>query len=91
MKAVHVIYEGRVQGVGFRYTLRELAKGFDVTGSVENLPDGTVKLIAESEDPDELEEFLNEIEEESAVAHFIKKTLKTEAEPSLGSGFRIVT
>ena len=40
-------YSGRVQGVGFRYTVRMLAQRFDVTGFVKNLPDGRVQLVAE--------------------------------------------
>jgi acylphosphatase len=44
---LQVIYSGRVQGVGFRYTAKMTARGFDVTGTVQNLSDGTVELIAE--------------------------------------------
>ena len=32
----HVFYSGRVQGVGFRYSVREVACGFEVTGFVGN-------------------------------------------------------
>lgn len=39
-----VIYTGRVQGVGFRYTTANLAKRFDVAGYVQNLDDGRVRL-----------------------------------------------
>ena len=39
-----VLYTGRVQGVGFRYTTAHLAKRFDVAGYVQNLPDGRVRL-----------------------------------------------
>lgn len=42
-----VYYSGNVQGVGFRYTTRSIAHGFDVTGYVENLPDGRVHLEVE--------------------------------------------
>ena len=42
-------YSGRVQGVGFRYTTRSIAAGYDVTGYVRNLPDGRVELVAEGE------------------------------------------
>ena len=42
-----VLFEGRVQGVGFRYTAQSIAKGYDVVGYVQNLPDGRVKLVAE--------------------------------------------
>ena len=42
-----IIYSGHVQGVGFRYTTKTVAAGFEVTGTVRNLPDGRVELIAE--------------------------------------------
>jgi acylphosphatase len=42
-----VIYSGHVQGIGFRYTAKSVAAGFDVTGIVRNLPDGRVELLAE--------------------------------------------
>jgi len=42
-----VHYRGRVQGVGFRYTTRQIAARFNVTGFVRNLPDGRVLLVAE--------------------------------------------
>jgi acylphosphatase len=42
-----IFYSGRVQGVGFRYTTKTVATGFDITGIVRNLPDGRVELVAE--------------------------------------------
>ena len=42
-----VIYSGHVQGVGFRYTTKTVATGFEITGTVRNLPDGRVELVAE--------------------------------------------
>ena len=53
---MHIFYSGCVQGVGFRYTAKTVAAGFEVTGVVRNLPDGCVELIAEGA-PDELEAF----------------------------------
>ena len=44
-RVVH--YSGRVQGVGFRYTVRTLATRFAVTGFVRNLADGRVQLVVE--------------------------------------------
>jgi acylphosphatase len=46
-----IYFSGRVQGVGFRYTTERLAKGFDVAGTVRNLPDGRVELLVEGEWP----------------------------------------
>ena len=45
MIAKKIIFSGRVQGVGFRYTTKEVATGYDVVGSVKNLPDGSVELL----------------------------------------------
>ena len=71
MIAKQVIFEGRVQGVGFRYTVKELARGFDVCGWVKNLADGTVELHVMGE-ADETNTFIREIVEESSVAHHIR-------------------
>jgi acylphosphatase len=46
-RRLEIWYSGRVQGVGFRHTTRTVAAGFDVTGTVRNLPDGRVHLLAE--------------------------------------------
>jgi acylphosphatase len=43
----HCYFAGRVQGVGFRYTARNLALNFDIGGFVRNLPDGRVELVVE--------------------------------------------
>lgn len=67
---MEVFYSGRVQGVGFRYTVRSAATGFEVTGTVRNLPDGRVELIAEGA-RDELTAFALAIRE-SEVGHFIR-------------------
>lgn len=53
---LQVLYSGHVQGVGFRYTVKSLAPGFEVTGIVRNLPDGRVELLAEGA-RDELKAF----------------------------------
>jgi acylphosphatase len=60
MVARQVFYEGRVQGVGFRYSVKSIATGFDVVGSVKNLIDGRVELHVQGEES-EVEEFLEAI------------------------------
>jgi len=55
-KRMQVFYSGHVQGVGFRYTVKTVAWGFEVTGTVRNLQDGRVELVAEGS-KDELEAF----------------------------------
>ena len=46
---LHVIVEGRVQGVSFRYYTALTARRYNLTGWVRNLPDGTVETVAEGE------------------------------------------
>ncbi|MBL4697794.1 MAG: acylphosphatase [Phycisphaerales bacterium] len=55
-----VIFQGRVQGVGFRARARTIAANYPVTGWVRNEPDGTVMLEAQG-DEESLENFLNEL------------------------------
>jgi acylphosphatase len=65
-----ITYSGHVQGVGFRYTAKSVAMGFEVTGTVRNLPDGRVELIAEGA-RDELESFRIAMQD-SAVGSVIR-------------------
>lgn len=64
-----VIYQGHVQGVGFRMTCRSLSKDFAVFGYVRNLPDGSVELEAEGSRV-EVEAFLTRIRQ-SGLGRFI--------------------
>ena len=71
-----VLYEGRVQGVGFRYTVSTIAKAFPVRGFVRNLPDGRVEVIVEGS-RSEVEGFLGKIRTARAVG--IKRETQSEA------------
>ncbi len=66
---LHLLYHGRVQGVGFRYTAKTLAAGFELTGLVRNLADGRVELLAEGL-REEMEEYRKAIKD-SGLGHFI--------------------
>jgi acylphosphatase len=66
---MHIFYSGKVQGVGFRYTTKNVAMGYEVTGTVRNLADGRVELVAEGL-KDELEAFQQGIRE-SGLGGFI--------------------
>jgi len=57
MKRIHVIYSGRVQGVGFRYTAEEIASQCGLRGWVRNRRDGSVELVVEGSEA-ALREFL---------------------------------
>lgn len=65
-----IFYSGRVQGVGFRYTAKNVAAGFEITGIVRNLDDGRVELVAEGL-REELEAFRQAIRE-AGLAGFIR-------------------
>jgi len=57
-----IYYSGRVQGVGFRFTTKSVAAGYDVVGVVRNLADGRVELVVEG-DREELEGFRRAIQD----------------------------
>ncbi|MBD3380442.1 MAG: acylphosphatase [Candidatus Omnitrophica bacterium] len=59
---IHVLYSGRVQGVGFRFTAERIASSLGLTGYVKNLPDGSVEAVCEGPKP-RLDDFLEEISE----------------------------
>jgi acylphosphatase len=67
--ALKIVYRGRVQGVGFRYTVKSLAPGYEVAGGVRNLSDGTVELRVQGP-RDEVEAFRQGVRD-SGVGRFI--------------------
>jgi acylphosphatase len=71
MTGRHVFFEGRVQGVGFRWTAKNIARGYDVTGWVRNLPDGRVEMQVSGE-TDEVDAFIEAIEESELNGHIRK-------------------
>ena len=81
-----VLYSGRVQGVGFRFTAREIAAGFAVAGWVRNLPDGDVELVAEGA-PDQVDDFLAAVA--GRMAGNIARTTVGDAPPTGRPGFDI--
>ena len=60
-----VLFHGRVQGVGFRYTTASIARRYPVVGFVRTLPDGSVELVAEAE-ASVLDQFLADLASEFA-------------------------
>lgn len=89
MPAVQVFYEGKVQGVGFRATVKSLASGYDVRGWVRNLPDGRVEMLAAAEEGAELEAFLEAIAESSLKGHIRRVERHAVETPADLKGFRI--
>jgi len=86
---MRIFYSGRVQGVGFRYTAKAAASGFEISGIVRNLSDGRVELIAEGA-REELEVFRAAIRD-AGLEHFIRDENATwSAAQSDFCGFEIV-
>ncbi len=90
MPTKQIIYSGRVQGVGFRYSTKQIASGYEVVGTVKNLPDGRVEMQVMSQDNDELEDFLAAIDE-SNLGSLIKEREISSIPPLVGQrSFSIV-
>ncbi len=88
-RRLQVLYSGHVQGVGFRYTVKTLAAGFEVTGTIRNLPDGRVELLAEGS-RDELRAFQQAIRD-SGLGPLITHEAASWSEPrNEFRGFTIV-
>jgi acylphosphatase len=88
MSSLQVFYDGNVQGVGFRWSVRHAAKGFDVTGWVRNLPDGRVELQVTGED-DEVRAFLDCIAQGELHALIHKQIENRLEKPATARGFEI--
>ncbi len=76
--AKHVIFIGRVHGVGFRFTAFDVANRYGLTGLVRNLPDGTVEMLAQGH-PDDIADCIRDIEE--SFAGYIRETKIEEIPP----------
>jgi acylphosphatase len=73
-------FTGRVQGVGFRYTVKNVALPHSVQGYVRNLPDGRVELLMEGPDH-EMDEIIDSIKQK--MAGFIRR-VDVKTTPSSG-------
>jgi acylphosphatase len=71
MQHREVLFFGQVQGVGFRYTARQIAGRFAVTGYVSNRHDGSVRVVVEGAE-DQIEAFLKALNDE--MARYIHST-----------------
>jgi acylphosphatase len=78
MLAKHIIFIGRVQGVGFRFTARRAASRRQLTGFVRNVPDGTVEMLAQGRSED-VDDCIQDIKE--YFAGYLKETKIEEIPP----------
>ena len=84
-----IFYSGHVQGVGFRYTARTVAAGFEISGAVRNLSDGRVELIAEGT-REELEAFCAAIRDAGLKPFIRDENVDWSAAQNKFRGFEIV-
>jgi len=88
MSSLQVFFEGNVQGVGFRWSVKHIARGFDVVGWVRNLTDGRVEMQASGEDS-EVRAFIEAIGKSELRAHIRKQSEAVLPEPPKARGFEI--
>lgn len=60
MKRYYIIFRGRVQGVGFRFTAQRIATSLGLTGWVRNLSNGDVDCEVQG-DPAKVSEFIRKL------------------------------
>jgi len=73
-------FSGRVQGVGFRYTVQNLALQYNVRGFVRNMADGRVELVMEGPEG-EMNHLMDDINQK--MNGYIKRVDKSTA-PATG-------
>jgi acylphosphatase len=84
---VEVILEGKVQKVGMRNFIRRLATKYKITGYVENVDNGSVRVVAQGSE-EKLSVFLKNIGKPSlAVRLSGGKIVKMVERPSCEQGF----
>ena len=86
---MQIFYSGRVQGVGFRYSTKMLAQGYEVTGTVRNLADGRVELVVEGA-REELEAFRKGMQESELGSFIRQEEIHWSAAKNEYRGFEIV-
>ena len=86
---MRVFFSGHVQGVGFRYTAKTVASGFEISGVVRNLSDGRVELTAEG-DRAELEAFRDAVRDAGLKPFIRDENVTWSAAQNDFRGFEIV-
>ena len=74
----YIFYSGKVQGIGFRYTVQSIAHDLGLVGWVKNLPDGRVEMCIEGTQ-EKITRLCQEIEEhfEGYITSKEEKSLRT--------------
>ncbi len=89
MNAKRIFYTGHVQGVGFRYSVKQIVAGFDICGTVQNLPDGRVELCVQGEE-DEVDDLIAEVDQSHLNGLIKQKEVTGVAPDPAMRGFSII-
>lgn len=83
MKRYKILFKGRVQGVGFRYTSKVIADKLNLTGTIENLSNGDVECFIQGPDK-KINEFVNSLQNQKNlnISSFDKTELEVESNES---------
>jgi acylphosphatase len=88
MKRIHIIVEGNVQGVFYRYNTRKKASELGLKGFVKNLPAGTVEVIAEGPE-DKINELIKFCKNNPGFSNVDKVDVKEEKATNEFEGFEV--
>ena len=88
-KRIKAIFSGTVQGVGFRASAQRLAQDFVIDGTVRNLPNGSVEILAEGEQG-QLQDFISTLQESHLSVYIRTVTMDWDQGRREFSGFRII-
>ena len=88
MLELHAIFIGEVQKVGFRYTTKKYADALGITGTVRNLNDGSVELIAQGS-KSLLEKLVHLLDEEAFRGKITEKKIQFREPASFFPDFQI--
>jgi acylphosphatase len=80
MQRLSCYFSGRVQGVGFRYTVQNLALQYNVRGYVRNTPGGQVELLMEGPE-EQMQGLLDDIRQK--MGEFIQE-VNVQRSPATG-------
>lgn len=90
MMQLHALIKGRVQGVGFRYIVQDYAIQMGLTGTVKNLPDGSVELFAQGS-KEKLEALLVKLKAQPGMGRVDSIQVNYTTPGSFFEAFRIVS
>jgi acylphosphatase len=88
--AAHLLIRGRVQGVGYRFFVQDVARALGLAGWVRNLPDGNVEAFAEGSRP-AIEMFIEKLEQGPSMAHVESIAVDWQSPQNHGAAFSILS